>query len=302
MSYAIEAILLVVLLSTVTPLLLAAAASGHAGLGGALNWLGDCWFVLRMGEGALLLVLLSAVAPGSLATSRMLYTVTTRWIRSARLRHELRDAAPPPELCRLARALGLGRLVYVDRPEAFAFARFSDIVVSRGLVELLPGEELKAVLLHEQHHLRRRCARRALWVGGLGASTAFIPVVPLLLRAWWLREELDADRAASAVGGEVVAAALLRLARRAQPLQTVPGTASDVTPHAFDARGPTLGPRVRALLGERVPLFDRDAWRPALLRSVFILAVLTLAPALLHEAPLEWHLRDWLPHDPGRSC
>ncbi|GEM82595.1 M48 family metalloprotease [Meiothermus hypogaeus] len=292
MGRAIEASLLTLLLLLGAPLLLVAGTSGHPGMSGALDWLGDCWFALRAGEAAVGLVLLAALGPGALAAFRMLRELVTRWALLASLRREVSGTAQPPDLSELAQSLGLRRVVYVDRPDVFAFTQLSEVVVSRGLVELLPREELKAVLLHERYHLIRRSVKRGLWVAGLTAATAFLPVAPLLQRAWWLREELDADRAAAVVGGDVVALALLRLARHAH---------AESAPNA-EILGSSLALRVQAVLGQPAPLFEGRSWRAAVVKSALILAALSLVPLLLHAAPLEWHLRDWLPHGPGQSC
>jgi len=109
-----------------------------------------------------------------------------------------------------------------DMPLAFcAGILWPRIYVTCRLVGHLRPEELDAVLMHEQHHRRRRdpllyAARQAL------ADVCFC--LPLL-RWWALRRredaELGADRAAiEAVGHRPVAGALWALGTAAQPFGT----------------------------------------------------------------------------------
>src|SRR5439155_27041411 len=70
------------------------------------------------------------------------------------------------------------------------------VVVSRGLLARLTPEQLDAVLLHEQHHARRRDALRQ---AALRAARDVFFYAPLV--SWWVdrhleRAELYADRAA----------------------------------------------------------------------------------------------------------
>jgi len=115
------------------------------------------------------------------------------------------------------------------------------IFVSRALVLELSSEELRAVLIHEARHARRRDPLRRQVRQSVAAALFFAPLV-----RWWaerqaIRDELRADRAAiEACGPEPLARALLL---------TAPGPA-----RAAAAIDGAASVRVSHLLGEAVEL------------------------------------------------
>jgi beta-lactamase regulating signal transducer with metallopeptidase domain len=86
------------------------------------------------------------------------------------------------------------------------------VVVSTGLVGALGGAELRAVLAHEQAHLRRRDPLRVLLARVLVAHLWFLPMAGDLRRRARHGYELAADRdAADRYGRSALAGALLRV-------------------------------------------------------------------------------------------
>lgn len=86
------------------------------------------------------------------------------------------------------------------------------ILVTPGIIERLRDHELDAVLLHEQHHARRRDPLRRAILGAAADVYFYLPV----LRWWWERQlaqsELAADRVAiEQLGPRAVASALWRV-------------------------------------------------------------------------------------------
>lgn len=160
------------------------------------------------------------------------------------------DADPPIALC-------AGLL----RPRIF---------VSRGLVDALSIEELRAVLLHEASHARRRDPLRRAARRALADLLFFVPVV-----RWWadrraVLDEVAADRSALAVcGPRALARALL-------------------ASHAWNsdlvaAFGGAAAARVAHLLGEpiRLPRPTAGMWRASLAGGVAIGVILTCTATTL---------------------
>ena len=118
---------------------------------------------------------------------------------------------PPALLDAMART-GVGRVTCLAGEAATAFcagALQPQILVSEGLVRNFDGEELDAILLHEQDHRRRF---EPLVRAAYDAAARVFFYVPLV--RWWTRRriedaELSADRAAlDRLGRRPVAAAL----------------------------------------------------------------------------------------------
>ncbi|MBI4491654.1 MAG: M56 family metallopeptidase [Chloroflexi bacterium] len=184
-------------------------------------------------------------------------------------------------LDRLAWRLGLeGRLDLVDlaAPVAFCYGYLRPrILVSTGLLTLLPRPELDALLLHEREHLRQRDPLK-VGLGKLLASAAFfVPALGALYRRYLVEKELAADQAAiRAQGGTTpLAAALVRLLDHgAFPNPVWSAGASE----AIEAR-------IDALLGDPVRLRLRVGRTP-LLGSVAV-ALLAALPLLASPLLLE---------------
>lgn len=114
--------------------------------------------------------------------------------------------APPERLIRAARELGLVRQVMViatPHPLAFCHGLLRPrICVSTGLVEALADAELRAVLLHEDHHRRRFDPLRGLVAEVLGATFSFLPIARELRDLILTHAELAADRYAALHAGK----------------------------------------------------------------------------------------------------
>lgn len=93
----------------------------------------------------------------------------------------------------LARRAGLARvppLLYIPRPEMIALStgwgRNGTIAVSDGLLRLLPGRELAAVLAHEISHLRAGDLKLLRLAEGAGRLTRMLALFGLVLMALYL--------------------------------------------------------------------------------------------------------------------
>lgn len=188
-------------------------------------------------------------------------------------------------LVRAARRAGLaGRcdLVADARPLAFCHGlRRPRVVVSTGLLALLEGPELEAVLRHEAYHAVSRDPLRLVTADFLTSACFFLPLLGPLRDRYVVAAELAADRhAVRGMGAErSLAAALCKLLLA--PARATPAAASGATA--------ALALRVDALLGEAVA--PRPRWHPgALLGTVAAAAVL----ALLLVAPLSLFAGDGL--------
>jgi Zn-dependent protease with chaperone function len=122
------------------------------------------------------------------------------------------------------------------------------IYVGRRLLDILDSDELRGVLLHEEHHRRRRDPLRAIAISSWGTMFAGVPAI----REWTARRiarlELEADRFAVAHGASpaAIASALLKCDRSWDTLAV--GFASSVDLRVrglLDTRGP-VHPGARA--------------------------------------------------------
>jgi beta-lactamase regulating signal transducer with metallopeptidase domain len=216
-------------------LLLAAAAAAP----GLDHVMGSCPAMVNHG-GAVPLLLAAALAVSMLL--RGLGCLLFQAVVSARAVRIARGSAvlAPPAVSRLARRLGIERLVVTELGPDLAFCAGvvrPSVVVSRDLLERLPAPAVAAILAHESAHARMRdplrqvlghAAARALWIA---------PVASALAARQRLRRELHADAdAVRQVGRRALAAALLALNEPAAPL-----------PVGVAAGDALLGHRVAAL-------------------------------------------------------
>jgi Zn-dependent protease with chaperone function len=113
--------------------------------------------------------------------------------------------ASPPELSVAAKASGLdGRVTAVDSPEQFSFVYgilAPRVAISRGFVESLTAEELRAALEHEGYHVRHLDPLRALLGKTLTEAFFLLPALEVLRLRYEAGRELAADRRAERVGG-----------------------------------------------------------------------------------------------------
>lgn len=141
--------------------------------------------------------------------------------RRARGSGELPSGEQEAEMERLARALGIEpapplRLLPAEAPALFCTGiRRPAVLVSRGALALLDGEERRAALAHELAHLAARDPLVSWLLMGVRALLLFNPVVQVLARAMAREAERRADDLGVVASGDRVAlaSALLRLHR-----------------------------------------------------------------------------------------
>lgn len=161
-------------------------------------------------------------------------------------------------------------LIDSAEPQAFCAGYLRPrVYLSRGAQEQLEPAELRAVLAHEFHHLRRRDPLRLLAARALADSLFFIPVLDRISERYSALGELAADEAAvKAVQGRgPLASALLKFSQ------------SSARPAAVVSLAPE---RVDHLMG------DPDVTRWQLPRSPLARSALALL-ALGSVSLLVWH-------------
>ncbi len=161
-------------------------------------------------------------------------TLATRLWKTHRFMAQLKVASiafPPIRLTRIMTDLGLSQQVVVlatNVPLAFCFGLLRPrICISTGLVETLNNTELKAVLLHEDHHRRLRDPLRHLLAEVLAAMFFFLPVAAELRDGFLTSIELNADRHAARLAGRPsLAGALHKILTHPRAMRlSVPGIA-----------------------------------------------------------------------------
>ena len=191
---------------------------------GCVVWVGNCTDRATCAEAApeqwARLLTLAIPAAGiflGLCAARSGYLL---WRTSARLANFEIVPAPDNLLAAMtAAAVGEVRCLAEVQPLAFCSGALQPrIHVTTGLLRVLSGPELEAVLGHEEHHRRRRHPLLRALVMGAADVTFFIPVVRWLAERILDDRELAADRAAiRRVGHQAVAAALWRVGSPTMP-------------------------------------------------------------------------------------
>ncbi|MFE6156212.1 M56 family metallopeptidase [Streptomyces sp. NPDC057889] len=199
---------------------------------------------------------LVAASAGWLVSHHLLY----QWGRDTRQLHQRTQLAAVPTSPGLRSAstqVGLqpDQVVEVvdSSSSVFTYGTYRPrIVISRQLVEELTPEQLTAVLLHEESHLRRLDPLRRSLLAVASATFWYVPA----LRQWQsrqvMRQELIADRhALDTCGCRALAGALLAVSR--------------------DASGPVAAMGNSALLGARIAhLEGQTVSPPPLSRSIVV--------------------------------
>jgi Zn-dependent protease with chaperone function len=194
-----------------------------------------------------------ALAPGNLAPGwGLLAGTAAAALLAAALVVTVRAARSLARAGRACRRLsGPDRLVITpdDRPTAYAVpTRAGAIVVSTGMLALLSAPERRALLAHEEAHLRHR---HALYVLLADLSAAANPLLRPLAARVRLAAELHADEVAARVTGDrrTVARALARASLAASSPASAaapqPGLAMAQTDAATRIRALTAPPRPR---------------------------------------------------------
>ena len=186
-----------------------------------------------------------------------------------------RELGQAARACRASRLGGAGRLVIArdDRPMAYAVpAGPRAIVISTGMLRLLSADERRALIAHEDAHLRQN---HAVYVVLAGLAAAANPLLRPLTRQVRLAVELQADAAAAdEVGDRRVVA---RTLARASLAAAATGTAA---PGVLALAETDACARVRALTG---PPPRRRPWAAALALALALAsgtAALTLTMAV----------------------
>lgn len=166
------------------------------------------------------------------------------------------------------------RVLVVDDPHPFALTlprRHGGIVVSTGAVDVLADDEMRAVLAHEDAHLRQRHHLVMTVVTTLTSRLRWIPLFAAAESALGHYLEIAADDAARREAGTTaLASALLVLGQKGHPAACRPGL--DGALHA-------LGPdRIRHL----VEPGKGRAGVAAVTASAFCLTALAVLAAVVH--------------------
>jgi Zn-dependent protease with chaperone function len=113
-----------------------------------------------------------------------------------------REPELPARLQCLAAELGItARVDLVRDVQAYSFCYGflrPRICVTTGLLDLLDEAELRALLLHERHHLRQRDPLRILIARVVGDAINLLPIAGMLVRQYRVAQEVAADQAAIA--------------------------------------------------------------------------------------------------------
>jgi beta-lactamase regulating signal transducer with metallopeptidase domain len=123
------------------------------------------------------------------------------------------------------------------RPQAFCMGLLRPrVFVSRGTVDLLGEEELRAVVAHEAHHAERRDPLRIFAARVLGDALFFLPAVRRLADRYAALAELAADEAAVSQNGDRRALAAALLVFDETPSATVVGIVPERVDHLLGTR------------------------------------------------------------------
>ena len=180
----------------------------------------------------------------------------------------------PPAVRGTARMVGLEDVVVIEVDRVLCFChglRQPRVVISTGMLGLVGGRQLKAVLAHEHAHVVARDPLRAVAADLLAGLLFFVPVLRGVVERVRLRAEWRADdRAVRQVGRMALAGAL----------HAVLNASTD----AFDPRLAVagihaIGARIDRLAGDEIP-----AWRPTLRQSAATALTAVVAVSVLVSA------------------
>lgn len=182
---------------------------------------------------------LSAGGPGALlgfAISALALTVLAFSVRSARRQIRASRRYVNARLTTGEVTVDGHRCRVIEDPEAEAFCAgylCPHIYLSRGALAGLDKRELRAVVAHEAHHLKRRDPLRLLLARALADGLFFLPILGRTVDRYAALEELAADEAAVAAvrSRRPLAAALLKFDEREPSAQPVVGIAPERVDH-----------------------------------------------------------------------
>ncbi len=178
----------------------------------------------------------------------------------------------PVKISRLIKSLSETdgvEIVLIDSKEPLAFVaglKNSRIYLSKTLSQKLKTEELKAILLHEVAHLKRKHHLKLFLANFFRDFLFFLPVARHLYLSFALHKEIEADNEAVRKTGSplLLARALLKTAHSQRLLAY-----SFPHYHSFNS----LAPRVKRLAGEKTGTSKMTIFK-GLLVSVLILILL----------------------------
>jgi len=192
--------------SVLVPLILARIS--HDGIAGLLN------------SGAAMLPVLLFIILIAVGLAFGARSIARQIVASSRLARRVRGLAQelPHDLALTASQAGLrGRVVLLDAHERFSFAYgvlTPRVAVSRGLLEGVSDEEMRAVLEHERYHVCNLDPLKVVFVQALSAAFFFLPALDSLRARYLAGRELAADRrAVRACGRQPLVGALLKVVR-----------------------------------------------------------------------------------------
>jgi len=172
--------------------------------------------LVGLGLACLLPAVILAILVGS-SVGRTLRTLGRQMSASRRLSRRVRALAlpAPSELLVAVQATGLeGRVAMIGSPEQFSFVYgvlVPRVAISRGFLESLTAEELRAALEHEHYHVRHLDPLRALLGKTLTEAFFLLPSLEVLRLRYEAGRELAADRRAErACGRRPLLGALLK--------------------------------------------------------------------------------------------
>jgi Zn-dependent protease with chaperone function len=194
-------------------LLFAAAAPWLLGVGVLVSSLGDILFgACDFGSACLWNEDPTIVRPVSILFAVPLVTATGA-LGIIAFRQRLRSRRVLAAFDRASAQADEGSTLIVPSAAALAFAGNGRVYVSAALAEHLPPDQYRAVILHEQAHLRRRDGV-SLSAARILAGSYIAPFRRRLLGALALANEQSCDEyAASFVGHNAVASAILAVER-----------------------------------------------------------------------------------------
>ena len=207
----------------------------------------------------------------------------TRRVQGLLLRH-------PDGLGLTVTEVGLvGRVVLLDAPERFSFVYgllTPRVAVSRGLLQGISDEELRAVLEHERYHVCNLDPLKILLVQALSATFFFLPALDSLRARYVAGRELAADRrAVRACGRRPLVSALLKVVRGPDWIE-LDGVAAIGGPELLDIRVAQLEsgiqPKLSTLSFTRVTVSLLGA---GLFAATFLASVISFGgTAAVHQA------------------
>jgi Zn-dependent protease with chaperone function len=172
------------------------------------------------------------------------------------------------------------RLMDLDFPYSARVGLWeSELVITRGLRELLDEEHLAAVLAHESAHRVYRDTFWFFWLGWIRSLSAWLPNTSQLWSELVFLRELRADsHAARQVDSLVLAESLLQVAQNVNSISGVPFATSCCAALDGESLQNRLIERIDALTEEKTE-------KPKFRGQVWFLLSLSLVPFLL----LPWH-------------